>query len=285
MGAALNMLQRNMDAGNKRIVEASSGSTVTSLGIISRVLHGNESTTSYATNKTEMNRLRQLQFFGIGVELYGGPAQPEDADPRGAIEWCRQLGRRSDDILNPAQYDNDDNWKSHVRWTGPQIWEQLPEIDVFCMGMGSTGCVTGVGRYLKAQKSSVQIVGVCNADRDSIPGPRPAGVVDDSTFPWKDVVDCTEIVKSEESYRMSMALSRHGIIAGPSSGMALQGLLTMLDRRKAAGDLAPAHCVFVCCDLPYQYLDGYFKRLAQDEFPPINNAVGRFTCLHAELTL
>lgn len=32
-------------------------------------------------------------------------------------------------------------------------------------------------------------------------------------------------------------------------------------------------CVFICCDLPYQYIDGYFDKLKEDHFPPIVNKV------------
>lgn len=31
------------------------------------------------------------------------------------------------------------NWQSHIRWTGPQILEQLPEINLICAGMGTSG--------------------------------------------------------------------------------------------------------------------------------------------------
>lgn len=31
------------------------------------------------------------------------------------------------------------NWKAHIRWTGPQIWRQLPDINIFCMSMGTAG--------------------------------------------------------------------------------------------------------------------------------------------------
>lgn len=80
---------------------------------------------------------------------------------------------------------------------------------------------------------------------------------------------------------MSMQLSREGIVAGPSSGEALHGLLNYLQKTKDAGklgELADPHtgeisCVFICCDLPYQHLDGYFQKLSENEFPPIFNNV------------
>lgn len=31
------------------------------------------------------------------------------------------------------------NFDSHIRWTGPQLFSQLPEINVFCTGMSSAG--------------------------------------------------------------------------------------------------------------------------------------------------
>lgn len=78
-----------------------------------------------------------------------------------------------------------------------------------------------------------------------------------------------------------MKLSRHGIIAGPSSGEALQGLLSYLKRANVNNNLEklrdPAtgeiHCAFVCADLPYQYMDMYYKKLPDEEFPPIQNEV------------
>jgi hypothetical protein len=80
---------------------------------------------------------------------------------------------------------------------------------------------------------------------------------------------------------MSMRLSREGLIAGPSSGEALQGLLGYIEGVKAAGKLSEladpvtgeVSCVFTCSDLPYQYLDSYFTKLGENEFPPIHNEV------------
>lgn len=78
-----------------------------------------------------------------------------------------------------------------------------------------------------------------------------------------------------------MKLSREGLICGPSSGEALQGLLQYLDDLKKAGSLeelvddttGEISCVFTCSDLPYQYLSGYFDRLGDEEFPRIENEV------------
>lgn len=69
-------------------------------------------------------------------------------------------------------------------------------------------------------------------------------------------------------------------MCGPSSGFNLKGLFQFIERRKAAGtlkDLANAdgeiHCVFLCCDLPYQYITEYFDKLGSEHFPSITNEV------------
>jgi hypothetical protein len=54
----------------------------------------------------------------------------------------------------------------------------------------------------------------------------------------------------------------------------------MLEKRKQTGTLAElagpdglVHCVFICCDLPYQYIGEYFSKLEAEKFHPIKNEV------------
>lgn len=61
----MNMLLGLPEARDKTIVEASSGSTVLSLGILARVLWGNEDVNAYVTNKKPPESLNLLRFFGI----------------------------------------------------------------------------------------------------------------------------------------------------------------------------------------------------------------------------
>ncbi|TID27928.1 cysteine synthase [Venturia nashicola] len=278
---ALNMLLHEPAAAKKSIVEASSGSTALSLGMAARVLWGNEDVTAHLTNKKHPDQLRMLQFFGLKISLYGGLAQQEPVDPRGVMCRLRRLAKKDDQVIYPGQYDNDYNWKSHVRWTGSQIFKQLPEINVFCTTVGTGGCISGTGVYLKAQKPSVKVVGVCNVFGDPTPGPRHFPGFESSQFPWRETIDTFEHVASVRSYEKSMQLSREGIICGPSSGEGLCGLFDYLQKAKDAGtlqDLADPitgeiSCVFICCDLPYQYMDNYFQKLDEDKFPQIYNKI------------
>ncbi|GJC87789.1 putative siderophore biosynthesis protein SbnA [Colletotrichum liriopes] len=279
---ALNLLQNGVIPGKtETIVEYSSGSTVISMSLASRVYHGVSDVRAFLSNKTSQPKLRLMQFFGLDITLFGGPSQPEPLDKRGGIYAAKHMGSDKGTALNPNQYENDDNWKSHVRWTGPQIFKQLPQITLICAGMGTSGTIgtlTGLGTYFKNAKPSVYRLGVCTAPGDRVPGPRSYALLQPVEFPWRSAVDHVEHVGSHHSYALSLDLCRQGLIAGPSSGFNLQGLYQFLDKRLAAGSLAEladeageVHCVFICCDLPYQYIDEYFAKLGPEHFPTIHN--------------
>jgi cysteine synthase len=64
---------------------------------------------------------------------------------------------------------------------------------------------------------------VCTKAGDRVPGPRSFALMSPVEFPWREAVDVIEEVGSYDSYRLSLELSRAGLICGPSSGFNLQG--------------------------------------------------------------
>ncbi|KAM0385817.1 hypothetical protein ACHAPY_000363 [Fusarium culmorum] len=277
---ALNLLNSCVVPGKtKAVVEYSSGSTVLSMSLISRAIHGIDDVRAFLSNKTSATKLQLMQFFGIDITLFGGPSQPEPLDERGGIRAAQRLAQDSDEtIINPNQYENNLNWNAHVKWTGPQIHAQLPEINLICAGMGTSGTMTGLGAYFKEAKPSVYRLGVCTAPGDRVPGPRSFALMAPVQFPWKKSVDHIEEVDSHNSFSMSLDLFRNGIVCGPSSGFNLTGLFQLIEKRKAEGSLSDLagpdgtiNCVFLCCDLPYQYISEYFDKLGESYFPSIKN--------------
>lgn len=66
--AAMNMLERAVAPGKTNtVVEYSSGSTVISMSMVSRVYHNISDTRAYLSNKTSDAKLKLMQFFGLDM--------------------------------------------------------------------------------------------------------------------------------------------------------------------------------------------------------------------------
>lgn len=150
--------------------------------------------------------------------------------------------------------------------------------------MGTAGTMTGLGLGMKLMKPVVIRVGVTTAPKDRVPGPRSEALLAPVTFPWRDAIDNMQWVGSLEAYSLSMQLCRIGLLAGPSSGLSLQGLYQFLERAKVSGQLASLrqsipkgeiNCVFLCCDGPFQYIDEYMSKLPPASFGRIFNQVSK----------
>ncbi|KAJ7732121.1 tryptophan synthase beta subunit-like PLP-dependent enzyme [Mycena metata] len=279
---ALNMILRGQEKGKitddtHTLVEYSSGSTVISMGMLANI-YGIQNTKAYLSNKTSPTKLDLLRFFGLDLTLFAGHGQPEPLDPNGGIFTATQDGQQ-EGYYNPDQYSNPENYDSHMRWTGPQIFKQLPSISVFAASIGTSGTMTGTGLYLKSVKPSITRVGVCTSPGERVPGPRMFSLLAPVEFPWREAVDCIEEIGPFDSYEKSLHLCRNGLLVGPSSGLALLGLFKFLDKKKAAGELDSLRnpdgnipCAFICCDQPFQYISEYFDKLGPSYFLPIRNS-------------
>lgn len=259
------------------MIENSSGNTVLSLALAAHH-YGGLKTSSFIPHEISLNKILMLLFFGVQPIVNQEPPLPDANDPRSGVCKAREKGAQPG-WINPGQYDNPDNPKSHQKWTGKQIWKQTGgKINVFCAGLGTTGTITGTAKQLKKKKPSIQVVGVLREQNSYVPGVRTKGLLQLVGFDWEPQVDSVEAVKTVESYRKSMQLSRNGIVVGPSSGFALCGLLNYLESRvknntldELRDDNEDITCVFICPDGPVPYLDEYFKYLDPADFPEILN--------------
>ena len=102
-----------------------------------------------------IERRQLLEVFGAEVI-----SSPGDEGSNGAIRKAQALAAEHPEYVFLYQYANEANPAAHYRGTGPEIWRDCPEVDVFVAGLGTTGTLMGVGRYLKERKPSVQVVAV-----------------------------------------------------------------------------------------------------------------------------
>ena len=95
-----------------------------------------------------VERRQLLEIFGAEITL-----SPGEEGSNGAIRMAEKIARRRPDATCFLfQYGNPANPLAHYEGTGPEIWRDCPEVDVFVAGLGTSGTLMGVGQYLKEHK-------------------------------------------------------------------------------------------------------------------------------------
>ncbi len=170
-----------------------------------------------------IERQRILEAFG--AEVVPTPAR-EGTD--GAIRRAHQiLNEEPERYYMPNQFENENNVLAHYETTGPEIFSQTKgEIDVFVAGMGTTGTLMGVSRYLKEKKPDIRIVGVEPTEGHTIQGLKN---MKESIVP--KIYDPKELdekimVEDDEAFETTRLLvTKEGLFVGMSSGAAVVGAL------------------------------------------------------------
>ena len=148
------------------------------------------------------------------------------------------------------QYGNPANPLAHYEGTGPEIWRDCPEVDVFVAGLGTSGTLMGVGRYLKEQKPAVQVVAVEPPAGELVQGLRN---LDDGFVPPIFDPDGArpEVHRAprESIEWLRRLLDDCGVFAGISSGAAVAGAAKM-----AAHDGRRARSSRCCPTAGWKYL-------------------------------
>ncbi len=148
------------------------------------------------------------------------------------------------------QFANNDNPLSHIKSTGPELWQQTQgTITHFVSAMGTTGTITGVGTYLKQQNPAVRIIGAQPEEGSSIAGIRkwPQAYLPKIYQP--SVVDELIYVNQADAENMARRMaSEEGIFCGISAAGALCVAL------RVAQTVENATITFIVCDRGDRYL-------------------------------
>jgi cysteine synthase B len=191
---------------------------------------------------------RRAVLEAYGAELVLSPAN-EGTD--GAIRLAhRILAEEPDRYFMPNQYDNPANPAVHFETTGPEIWRQTDgAIDAFVAGMGTSGTLMGVGRYLRAQKPAVRIVGVEPRLGHKVQGLKNMREAIVPGIYHQGELDLKLTVDDEEAFETARQLAaREGIFAGMSSGAAVAGAL------RVAAEMSSGTIVVLLPDRGDRYL-------------------------------
>ncbi len=224
---ALYMIEQAEKRGELRpgqvVLEATSGNTGVSLAMIARV-KGHPIKVVMPDN---VSRERTLVMRAFGAEvIHTDGARYTD----GAIEVAERMAAEDPSYFPANQFSNTDNPLAHYETTGPEILNDLPDVDFFLAGVGTGGTLTGVGRYLKERRPGVKVFCVEPPPGDLVEGLHtlegfvPA-VLDLS------LVDERIIVDSQAAFAATRELAgREGIFAGVSSGAVLQAARIVAER-------------------------------------------------------
>jgi len=247
---AREMIQHAEDAGHlhagQTIVEPSSGNTGISLAAIAR-LRGYP-IKILMPDSVSIERRQMLEVFGADIIL-----TPGEEGSNGAVARAEQLAAEHPEWCLLYQYGNDANPGAHYRTTGPEILRDVPDITHFVAGLGTSGTLMGVGRYLKEQNADIKIIAVEPPLGERVEGLRN---MDEGYIPpvfenWNGarLLDRKRVVRPRESIEWTRRLVNEcGVFAGLSSGAALAGAA------KVASEISSGVIVFIVCDGGWKYL-------------------------------
>jgi cysteine synthase B len=158
------------------------------------------------------------------------------------------MAKEMGDVAFLNQYGNAANPRAHYEGTGPEIWSDCPEVTHFVSGLGTSGTLMGVGRYLKERNPAVQVWAVEPPAGELVQGLRSLeeGYVPPVFDP--DLLDRRLIVRPRESVEWTRRLLDVGIFAGISSGASMAGAA------RAASQLDEGVIVTVLADGGWKYL-------------------------------
>ncbi|MEU4513388.1 cysteine synthase [Nonomuraea wenchangensis] len=228
------------------ILEPTSGNTGISLAMSAK-LKGYKLICVMPENTSEERR-QLLRMWG--AEIISSPAAGGSNE---AVRVAKQLAADNPSWVMLYQYGNPANWRSHYETTGPEILADLPSVTHFVAGLGTTGTLMGVGRFLRERVPEVRIVaaeprygelvyGLRNVDEGFIPE-----LYDESVLTTRFSVGSADALR-----RTRELLAAEGIFAGVSTGAALHAALGVAKKAVQAGERADV--VFVVADGGWKYL-------------------------------
>ena len=187
-----------------------------------------------------MERKRTLLAYGAELVL----TDPERRMLE-AIEVAERI-RDEEGAFLPNQFENPANPRVHYTRTGPELWKDMEgRLDAFVYGSGTGGTISGVGRFLKEQRSDIRVVAV-EPGRSAVLHGEPRGThrfqgMGPGFIPPnldRSVVDEVRKAWEEEAFPMARRLAREeGLFVGMSSGAIVQVAL------EVARELGPGHRV------------------------------------------
>jgi cysteine synthase B len=201
------------------ILEPTSGNTGISLAMVAR--QRGYRLICVMPENTSVERRQLLELYGAQIIF-----SPAAGGSNQAVAVAKGLAAEHDDWVMLYQYGNPANAQAHYEGTGPEILADLPSITHFVAGLGTTGTLMGVSRFLKEHKPEVQVIAAEPRYGELVYGLRniDEGFVPELYDPA--LLDRRFSVGPEDAVRRTRQLvEQEGIFAGISTGAILHAAL------------------------------------------------------------
>jgi cysteine synthase B len=248
--AAISMIEAAEKEGRLKpgdtILEPTSGNTGISLAMVAS--QRGYRLMCVMPENTSIERRQLLEMYG--AQIISSPAA---GGSNQAVAVAKGLAAEHDDWVMLYQYGNPANAEAHYTGTGPEILADLPSITHFVAGLGTTGTLMGVSRFLRERKPDVRVVAAEPRYGELVYGLRniDEGFVPELYDPT--LLDSRFSVGPQDALRRTRQLvEQEGIFAGISTGAILHAALGIADKEVAAG--RRADIVFIVCDGGWKYL-------------------------------
>jgi cystathionine beta-synthase len=184
-------------------------------------------------DKISLEKINLLRAYGAEVVVCPTTVPPEHPDSYYTV--ANRLTSEIPNAFQPNQYHNDANPLAHEQSTGPEIWRQTAgRVTHLVASVGTGGTISGIGRYLKQQNPSIQVIG---ADPEgsvySGGSGRPYLVEGIGEDFWPETYDRTVadrivMVSDRDSFLTARRVTREeGILVGGSTGTAVHAALVV----------------------------------------------------------
>jgi cysteine synthase B len=197
---------------------------------------------------TSVERKQLLRAYGARIVF-----SPAAGGSNEAVRVAKKLAEENPEWVLLYQYGNPANAQAHYQGTGPELWTDLPTITHFVGGLGTTGTLVGVGRYLREKNPSVRVIAAEPRYGERVYGLRN---LDDGFVPElydPEVLSSRFSVSAYDAVRRTRELLEfEGIFAGISTGAVLHAALAAGETAVRAGE--SADIAFVVADAGWKYL-------------------------------
>lgn len=243
------------------VVEMTSGNMGAGLAVVCKQFGNPFVAVMSKGNSPERSRI--LKALGAEVIL------TEQIDGQAGMVTGKDIGYASDVAKAIAkerngfyvdQFNNPSGIKAHFDTTGPEIWDDLNEIDVFIASVGSGGTFIGTSKYLKSRNKNIRCIAV---EPESAAILKTGKIINSrhiiqgtgySLIPphWNaELADEIITVTDREVEEMTRKISsEQGLFVGYSSGANVKAALKYLERNKSDQCI-----VTILCDTGYKYTD------------------------------